>query len=378
VFVPAWPPLPPSLLFHRRKVAAQFPFTVSEAEYFFRASNAIYYLFRDLLGGSNDIVLVPDFHSGNEIAAIRATGFRPVAYPIGADLYADIPALRRLCIQHRPRAVLLIHTLGIPQDIDQFLQLRDEHGFVLVEDCAHALYGEFQGKPLGSFGDYAIFCPYKTLPVPNGGVLVRNRPLLSELSDIEFVNSGFISVSCRTASMVMDWVSSRVDWFGLAIERVRPLVRVLLDTFVGRRLGVGEMGFDVEQVNVRMSRLSRKLIETFDADDVRSRRRFNFQAIMEGVRNDLLLIKTPLPKGVCPLLFPIVSRNKAEVVQHLKNNGIGAVEFWNDADPFLADQEGFGSSMLREQLIGLPVHQDMSPKHIQYLIDRVNEMNSVI
>jgi dTDP-4-amino-4,6-dideoxygalactose transaminase len=375
MFVPAWPPLPPSLLFRRRKRAVQFPFTDEDAEYFFRASNAIYYLFIELRSSEGQIVLVPDFHSGNEIAAIRAAGFRPVAYPILGDLGADMPRLRILCDQYRPSAVLLIHTLGMPQDIDEFLKLREEYRFLLIEDCAHALYGQWQGRPLGSFGDYAIFCPYKTLPVPNGGVLVKNKSMSSEFSERDFVNSEFISVSFRTASMLMDWTSSRVDWFGLTAERIRPLVRKLFDRMLGRRLGIGEMGFDLDQVNIRMSRFSRRLILKIDADEVRARRRFNFQALTEGVRNDLLLVKEPLKQGVCPLLFPIVSEEKAKVVKFLKDNGIAAVEFWNQPDPRLKDEQGTGSRSLSRRVIGVPVHQDLLPKHLQYIIDCVNKID---
>jgi len=375
MFVPAWPPLPPSLLFRLRKRAVHFPFTDEDAEYFFRASNAIYYLFSELRSSEGQIVLVPDFHSGNEVAAIRAAGFRPVAYPILGDLGADMPRLRILCDQYRPSAVLLIHTLGMPQDIDEFLKLREEYRFLLIEDCAHALYGQWQGRPLGSFGDYAIFCPYKTLPVPNGGVLVKNKSMSSEFSEREFVNSEFVSVSFRTASMLMDWTSSRVDWFGLTAERIRPLVRKLFDRMLGRRLGIGEMGFDLDQVNIRMSRFSRRLILKIDADEVRARRRFNFQALTEGVRNDLLLVKEPLKQGVCPLLFPIVSEEKAKVVKFLKDNGIAAVEFWNQPDPRLKDEQGTGSRSLSRRVIGVPVHQDLLPKHLQYIIDCVNKID---
>ncbi len=56
------------------------------------------------------------------------------------------------------------------------------HECILVEDCALSLFSEADGKPLGAFGDYSVFCLYKTLPVPNGGVLVENGKALPELT----------------------------------------------------------------------------------------------------------------------------------------------------------------------------------------------------
>ena len=45
---------------------------------------------------------------------------------------------------------------------------------LLVEDCALALLSADGSQPLGTFGDWAVFCLYKTLPLPNGAVLVQN------------------------------------------------------------------------------------------------------------------------------------------------------------------------------------------------------------
>ena len=46
---------------------------------------------------------------------------------------------------------------------------------------ALSLLSEPDGEPLGSFGDWSIFCLYKTLPVPNGALLVQNAMPLGGL-----------------------------------------------------------------------------------------------------------------------------------------------------------------------------------------------------
>jgi hypothetical protein len=241
MFVPIWPPLPPKLLLMRKSCTVEYPFNIPNATFFYRASSAIYYLFKHLGNVAPGPVLVPDFHSGNEVAAIRASGMRLETYPVGTDLMVDLEALRRLCLLHRPRAVVFIHILGFPQPIEEILRMRDELDFTIVEDCAHALYGEYGGRPMGSFGEYGIFCPYKTLPVPNGGVLVQGQGSQTEPNPPEFVQGEFLPVASRTASMMADWISTRIDWFGLAIERVRPAIRGMLDSISVRRLGIGEM-----------------------------------------------------------------------------------------------------------------------------------------
>src|SRR5438105_15451798 len=69
-------------------------------------------------------------------------------------------------------AVYVIHYAGFPQDMAEARKLADELGVPLIEDCALALLSRDGGDPLGSTGDVSVFCLYKTLPVPNGGLLL--------------------------------------------------------------------------------------------------------------------------------------------------------------------------------------------------------------
>ncbi len=78
------------------------------------ARSGIYHLFRTLNLKPGDKVLVPDYHSGNEVAAIRAAGASVVFYPIKRNLEPDLEALTRLAAQGA-RVIYVIHYLGWPQ-----------------------------------------------------------------------------------------------------------------------------------------------------------------------------------------------------------------------------------------------------------------------
>src|SRR5437867_1289218 len=58
-----------------------------------------------------------------------------------------------------------------------FFQARNAHGLALIEDCAHVLSGEVEGKSLGTIGDAAVFSWRKFLPIYDGAELVINRPV---------------------------------------------------------------------------------------------------------------------------------------------------------------------------------------------------------
>ena len=67
-----------------------FPFNVPHRLPFYRARNAIYYLFRALLETNPGLtVLAPDYNSGNEILAMRAAGAALRYCPVRRDMRLD-------------------------------------------------------------------------------------------------------------------------------------------------------------------------------------------------------------------------------------------------------------------------------------------------
>jgi dTDP-4-amino-4,6-dideoxygalactose transaminase len=78
-----------------------------------------------------------------------------------------------------------------------------------------------------------------------------------------------------------------------------------------------------------------------------------------------------LPDGTCPLFFPVIVPNKADAAHALRRRGVDALEFWNDP-------VGDGSEMsaharfFREHVLELPIHQDLSRRHVSHVAGQVN------
>jgi hypothetical protein len=123
-------------------------------------------------------VLVPAYHHGVEIEALLDAGASVRFYPVDARMQVDPDEVARL-IGPRTRGIYLIHYLGFPGPAQALRELCDARGLALVEDCALGLLSRDGDRPLGSWGDAAIFSLYKTLPLPNGGALVLggSRPV---------------------------------------------------------------------------------------------------------------------------------------------------------------------------------------------------------
>jgi dTDP-4-amino-4,6-dideoxygalactose transaminase len=71
-------------------------------------------------------------------------------------------------ITKRTKAIIPVHVGGNPCEMDKIMDLANAHGLEVIEDCAHAIEGEFQGKPLGTFGYSGSFSFYPTKNITTG------------------------------------------------------------------------------------------------------------------------------------------------------------------------------------------------------------------
>ncbi len=74
------------------------------------------------------------------------------------------------------RALLPVDVFGQPADLEPLRKLADENGLVMIEDACEALGAEYQHKPAGSYGNYAVyaFYPNKQITTGEGGVIVTD------------------------------------------------------------------------------------------------------------------------------------------------------------------------------------------------------------
>src|SRR5207249_7185501 len=124
-------------------------------------------------------------------------------YTVDRRMQADPQEIDRLCALHKPDVLYVIHYLGWPQPMPALVDLCRQRGILVVEDCALALLSGMDGQALGTFGDWSIYCLYKTLPVPNGALLVQNTTRLEALERLSLREEGSASVLGRTAELMV-------------------------------------------------------------------------------------------------------------------------------------------------------------------------------
>jgi dTDP-4-amino-4,6-dideoxygalactose transaminase len=135
-------------------------------------------LFSGLLAagiGPGDEVIVPGYTFIAPMAAIAYCGAVPVLAEIDASLTLD-PDDVTARLTDRSKALIAVHMLGAPCDLDRLSAIADRHGLMLIEDCAQAGGGSFRGRSLGTAGQFGAFSlnVFKTFTAGDGGVLATS------------------------------------------------------------------------------------------------------------------------------------------------------------------------------------------------------------
>lgn len=108
--------------------------------------------------GKGAIALVLGYLSQKKIISNKLDEVM-VADWIGYWVYNQIQAFAFSSkrFSERTKAILVYHQYGFPQDMDKILEFANDKKVIVIEDCAHALNSYYKGKPVGSFGDFAIY-----------------------------------------------------------------------------------------------------------------------------------------------------------------------------------------------------------------------------
>jgi dTDP-4-amino-4,6-dideoxygalactose transaminase len=126
--------------------------------------------------GPGDEVIVPAFTFVASASAPRYVGAEPVFCDVHGphDFNLDVEDVARR-ITSRTRAVIAVHFCGYPADVLALRKLCDEHGLVLIEDCAQAIgaHVDATGQQVGTVGELGCFSFFskKQLCVGEGGMV---------------------------------------------------------------------------------------------------------------------------------------------------------------------------------------------------------------
>jgi perosamine synthetase len=124
--------------------------------------------------GVGDEVIVPSFTFIAAANAIRFVGATPVFVDIDRDTLNLSPEAVKRAIGPRTRAIVVVHTFGVPAAMGTLMAIARVHGLAVVEDACEALGAAIGAEAVGSFGDVGVFAfyPNKQITTGEGGMIV--------------------------------------------------------------------------------------------------------------------------------------------------------------------------------------------------------------
>ena len=136
------------------------------------------------IGEGDEVITTPNSWVATANVIIE-TGATPVFVDIDAKTHnIDLDKVEA-AITPRTRAIIPVHMCGLPCDMDKLYAIAKKHNLRVVEDAAQAIGSTWQGKRIGSFGDFASFSfqVNKNIMTGEGGCLVLNNEDEAKLAE---------------------------------------------------------------------------------------------------------------------------------------------------------------------------------------------------
>lgn len=337
---------------------------------------AIALALREMNIGAGDTVLVPAYHSMSMIPPVLACGARPVFYKVGPDAKVDLADVASK-LDASVRAIMVTSYFGIPQPLAVVRAFCDSYGLLMLEDCAHCFFGEHEGKPVGSWGDYAIASSMKFFPIYEGGCLVSARHALRTPATVS-AGAGFETKACLNA-LENSFAYDRLPLVRAALWLPMWLKATLWSMLKKRRApgtpalapssSDSSFEFDPRWLDKRASWFSRRLIARVSHARIVTLRRANYLQLQQAVSAlpGCRPLFAALPDGACPWLFPLLVESPQPLFDRLHAAGVPMTRFAETLWPGVDASVCANSADLSRRVIAFPVHQELRGAELAWM-----------
>ncbi|MES2018655.1 MAG: DegT/DnrJ/EryC1/StrS family aminotransferase [Pseudomonadota bacterium] len=329
---------------------------------------AIALALREMGIGAGDSVLVPGYHSMSMIPPILACGAQPVFYKVGPDAALDLADVAAR-LDGSVKAIMVTSYFGFPQALSLLRTFCDLHGLQMLEDCAHCFFGEHAGKPVGSWGDYAIASSMKFFPIYEGGALVSARHALTTPPPVS-AGAGFEGKAALNA------LENSFAYGRLPLLKAALWLPMRLKAVLWRRRGMAlapsssdsSFEFDPRWLDKRSSWFSRFVMKHASHKRIVALRRAHYAQL------ELALSRLPgcrplfasLPDGACPWMFPLLVDDPEPLFERLHRAGVPLTRFAESLWP--GAQVCENSVHLSRHVLAFPCHQELQRGELAWII----------
>jgi len=128
-----------------------------------------------------DEVIVSPYTMSASASCVLVYNAIPVFADIDEDTFCITSESIAKVISSRTKAIVVVHIMGHPADMDGIMKLAKKYNLKVIEDCAQSPGAEYRGRKIGTIGDIGVFSLnyHKHIHTGEGGVAVTNNRKLA-------------------------------------------------------------------------------------------------------------------------------------------------------------------------------------------------------
>ncbi len=313
----------------------------------------------------NEEVIVPALSFVATGNAVLHAGFKPVFVDIKKETLNIDPSKIEKVITKRTRAIMPVHLMGKPAEMDAINRIAKRHGLFVVEDAAEAYGAEYKGKKVGQWGDMAAYSSYLAhiITTVEGGIVTTDKKEFAEI--LRSLRCHGRACKCRVCV-----VNTSNRYCSKRFKHGRDI------RFVFERIGYSSK---MNELEAAVGLGSLKMYH-----DIINKRRHNLLTMIkrfEKFDEYLFSIKQEKYEKIGPHAFPIVVKKGApftrdRLVDYYEKNGIDTRDLFASMPTqcpgfaYLGYKLGDfpNAEFIGNNGLHVGVHQDINDEHIDYLV----------
>lgn len=322
-----------------------------------------------------DEIILPSLSFVSTGNAVLQAGFTPVFVDVDRRTLNIDPSQIEKKITDRTRAIMPVHLMGKPAEMDSINDIAKRHGLFVIEDAAEAHGATYKGKNVGCLGDMAAFSLYVAhiISTVEGGIVTTDRSDFAEI--LRSLRSH--GRACKCESCVLNRSSA----------------------YCAKRFSYGEstdIRFIFERIgfSAKMNELEAAIgIGNLDVyQDILTKRRSNLYYLLDQFRSFspyLVTIDREPHEEIGPHALPMIIQEEArftreQFVHYLEGKGIDTRTLFSSMPTQCAGFKYLGHSLgdfpnaeyIGDQGIHIGVHQDLGRRECDYILGVISDFIS--
>lgn len=319
-----------------------------------------------------DEVIVPALSFSATGNAVLHAGFKPVFVDIERETLNINPKEIEKVITKKTKAILPVHLMGKPAEMDSVCQIAKKYNLYVIEDAAEAHGARYKGRNAGTLGDIAAYSLYLAhmISTVEGGIVVANRTDFAEI--LRSLRAHGRACKCKVCVLNLGGYCPKRFQYG---EDIR---------FIFERIGYSAKMNELEAaVGLGNLDIYNEILEKRRKNLLSLRKKF------EKFKPYLTTIKEGKNEKTGPHAFPIIIEENApfkrnQLVDYLEKNEIETRSLFSSMPTqcqgfsFLGYKLGDfpNAEYIGKNALHVGVHQDLNEEHIDYFIEIVDKFLS--